>query len=552
MSTRQDRRTQVDRARTGPHPLLPLPVRRGALPWLGGNTPTGFRPKARTSRRQLVAGTAATAGLLLAQPGIARQGTPPPDLADLVRIDLTAEAKTLDPALTYDVDSWSVVHSIYDSLLQYDNEGELQPLLAESMELVDSTTLEFRLRPGITFHNGEPFNSRSVSFTLAHLTDPDTASQVAGNFAAISEVEEVDALTVRFHLSDPAPYLPAQIAFWLAMLPPDYAADPANDFAANPIGTGPYRFVTWNRGESIAVSANPDYFGESPKGRPIADDVTFRFVPEGATRVADLLSGGTELIAGVPVDQLETVAAAGATISPVPVSGSAWVRIATDVEPFDDVRVRQALNYAVDVEAIIDALGGGFGEPLPNFFNATSLGHDPELDPYPYDPEKARELLAEAGVDDGFTTTMTVSNSDRAELGEAISGFLADVGISVEIEILEIARFNETWNDPTTPPLRLATWRGIFDPYTLLSLIVDDDGYLSRHENERVQALLDQAAVETDAEVRAGLYQAMGNVLHDEPAAIYLYSLTTIYGEAPDMPLWTPRADGLTIPTWQG
>ncbi|MGI8643539.1 MAG: hypothetical protein ACR2LS_05430, partial [Thermomicrobiales bacterium] len=164
---------------------------------------------------------------------------------------------------------------------------------------------------------------------------------------------------------------------------------------------------------------------------------------------------------------------------------------------------------------------------------------------------KARELLADAGLENGFATKMSVSSSDRAELAEAISGFLADVGVSVEIEVLEIGRFNQTWSDPATAPLRLATWRGIFDPYTLLSLIVADEGYLSRHSNDRVQSLLSQARGETDAKVRAELYRAAGDVLYEEPAAIYLYDLTTIYGEAPEMPLWTPRTDGFTIPTWQ-
>ncbi len=548
----RSRSHQDGQLRNSTHPLLPRQVhgRRASAEAVGETDVNGVLRR-RVDRRRLVVGGAATAGFLMARPVLASQGTPVPDLADLVRIDLTAEPDTLDPALTYDVDSWSVVHSVYDSLLQYDNEGQLQPLLAESMEWIDGTTLEFQLRSGISFHNGEPFDSRSVAFTVAHILDSATASQVAGNFAAISEVEEVDPQTVRFHLSDPAPYLPAQIAFWLAMLPPDYAADPANDFAANPVGTGPYRFASWNRGESVDVEVNPDYFAASPKGRPIAQRVAFRFVPEGATRVADLRSGGAELIVGVPVDLLETIAAEGATITPEPVSGSAWVRIATDVEPFGDVRVRQALNYAVDVDAIIDALGGGFGERLPDFFNATSMGYDADLKPYPYDPDKARELLAEAGLADGFSTKMSVSSSDRAELAEAISGFLADVGVSVEIEILDIARFNQSWTDPATGPLRLATWRGIFDPYTLMSLVVANEGFLSRHKNDRLQSLLDQAAVETDNTLRGELYRAAGNVLRDEPAAIYLYELTTIYGAAPSMPLWTPRADGITIPTWQ-
>ncbi|HEV2109609.1 MAG TPA: ABC transporter substrate-binding protein, partial [Thermomicrobiales bacterium] len=401
------------------------------------------------------------------------------------------------------------------------------------------------------FHNGEPFDSRSVAFTVAHLLDPETASQVAANFQVIKDIEEIDPLTVRFLLSEPAPYLPAQIAFWLAMLPPDYAADVASDFAANPVGTGPYRFLEWNRGESVELEAYEEYFVESPKGQPVARQAVFRFVPEGATRVADLRSGGADLITGVPVDQVETIRSDGGTVTPVPVSGSAWVRIATDVAPFDDVRVRQALNYAIDVRAIIDALAGGFGQRLPNFFDPTSMGYDPSLAPYPYDPERAKALLAEAGLGDGFTTTLTVSNSDRTELAEAIGGFLAEVGITVEIEVVEIARFNETWADPEAAPLRLASWRGIFDPYTLLSLVIANTGYLSRHENDKVQALMDQAAVETDEAARAALYREVGQVLHEEPAAIYLYDLTALYGESPDMPAWTPRPDAFTIPTHQ-
>jgi peptide/nickel transport system substrate-binding protein len=505
---------------------------------------------ARLTRRHLIGGVGAgTLGLAVGRTGSAYQGTPAAGNAARIRIDLGGEPQTLDPALTYDVDSWSVVHSIYDSLLQYDEEGQIQPLLAESMTLVDPTTLEFQLRTGISFHNGEPFDSRSVVFTVKHLLDPGTASQVAGNFQAISEVQELDDFTVRFLLSEPAPYLPAQIAFWLAMLPPDYAADPANDFAANPVGTGPYRFGAWNRGESVDLEANEDYFTASPKGQPVAQRATFRFVPEGATRVADLRSGGADLITGVPVDQVETIRSDGGTVTPVPVSGSTWVRIATDVAPFDDVRVRRALNYAVDVRAIIDALAGGFGQRLPNFFDPTSMGYDASLAPYDYDPDRARALLEEAGLEDGFETVLAVSSTDRAAIAEAIAGYLSEVGITATVEVLDLARFNETWADPEAAPLRLASWRGIFDPYTLLSLIVANEVYLSRYENDKVQALLDEAAIETDEEARAKLYRMLGELLHEEPAAIYLYDLTALYGESPDMPAWTPRPDGFTIPT---
>ncbi|MDQ3512799.1 MAG: ABC transporter substrate-binding protein, partial [Chloroflexota bacterium] len=329
-------------------------------------------PLALTRRRLL--GCLGAAGLVGLPGSTFAQGTPvsTPDLAaptlvERVRIDLTAEPPTLDPALTYAVDGWSVVHSIYDTLVGFDADGTLRPSLAETMTWVDPTTLEFVLRPGITFHNGEPLDSRAVALSAARLVDPALGSQVAGNFAVIEEVREVDALTVRFHLSGPAPYLPAQMAVWLAIVPPVYATDPANDLGGAPVGTGPYRFVAWQRGERVELAANQDYALGAVKGFPIAAAAEFRFLPDGATRVADLRSGAVDLVTEVPADQVEAIEGDGGTILPVAVSGSTFVRIATDVAPFDDPRVRRALNHAVDTRAIVDALLGGFGQPLASF-----------------------------------------------------------------------------------------------------------------------------------------------------------------------------------------
>ncbi|HEU0116669.1 MAG TPA: ABC transporter substrate-binding protein, partial [Thermomicrobiales bacterium] len=338
----------------------------------------------RTTRRSVIGGMgigAAAAALPAAWgrvPLARAQATPgaPAALAPAMTIDLAAEPPTLDPALVYDNDGWSVIHSIYDSLVQYGPGGDLQPLLAESLIPLDPKTYEIKLRQGIVFHNGEPFDAGAVSFSVAHILDPKTKSQVAQNFAIIEKVDEIDPHTVQLRLSAPAPWLPGQMAAWLCMLPPKYAADPANDFANRPVGTGPYRFVNWERGAKVELAANPDYPALSPKGRPTAAKVAFRFVPEGSTRVADLLARTADLIRSVPVDQAPAVAHAGEVITE-PISGSAWVRIATDVAPFDDVRVRQALNYAIDVDSIVQALLDGNGQRLANFFVPGGLGYDP-------------------------------------------------------------------------------------------------------------------------------------------------------------------------------
>lgn len=475
------------------------------------------------------------------------------DQASLV-IDLATEPGALDPATTYDADGWSVIHSIYDSLVQYGPQGELEPLLAESFTLEDPLTYRVKLREGITFHNGEPLDARAIAFSIAHIMDEGTGSQVAGNFAVISEVVEVDELTADLKLSAPAPWLPEQIAAWLAILPPGYASE--NDFVASPVGTGPYRFESSSPGDRITLLANETYFAESPKGQPVAAQVDYRFVADATTRVADLLSGTADVVRGVPFDQIGAVEGNGGQVLQAPIAGCAFIRIPTDVEPFSDVRVRQALNYAVDVQLIIDALLAGSGERLPNLFVPNGLGYDPALDAYAYDPDRARELLAEAGYPDGFDTAIDSTVTEREDIVQAIAGQLGDVGVRTTVNRLELALFNsgDYWlgTDPAASPLRFATWRPLFDPHTLLSLVVSNTGFLSRHDNPTIQVLLDAFATEPDPEARAEKGKELGVALFQEPAAIYLYSLTSTIGVDDQAPEFTLRQDDYLIATLRG
>jgi len=469
-------------------------------------------------------------------------------------IDLSSEPDTLDPALTYAPTGWSIVHSVYDSLLQFDNDGNLELLLAERWEWTSPTTIAVTLRPGITFHNGEPLTSAAVKFSLEHLTAEETASQVRANFAVIESLTEIDELNFELTLSQPAPWLPAQVAAWLAVLPPEYAA--SNDFARNPVGTGPYVFGGWSAGEEIALTVNEHYFTDSPKGVPIADAVTYRFVPDATTRVADLLSGNAQLVQGVPVDQVSAVEAGGQQAIAQQVSGSVFVRVPNTVEPFTDPQVRAALNFAVDVPTIVDALLGGNGAPLANVFVPSSIGYDANLSPYAYDPDMAKELLAAAGYPDGFSTTMDVSATERLDIAQAVAGMLGEVGIEVEVTQKELAVFNapDQWSGAAADAadLRLISWRPLFDPYTLLSLMFSNTGFLSRFDDPTTQELIDRFANEPDPALRASIGRELGKQMHDNPAAIYLYDLTAIYGVAEGTPPWSPRADEYLIATYRG
>lgn len=507
-----------------------------------------LNPQPATLNRRLLlrSATAGAAGLTLAPPLLARAQVEP---ADELVIDLASEPDTLDPVLTYTPDGWSIVHALYDAPVQYNAAGQMELLAAESLAFPSDTSLEITLRPGRRFHDGAPLTAASIKAGYDHLMASD--SQIKGNFATIASVEVVDDVTARLHLAAPSPWLPAQIAVWLVCLPP--SAVEAGTVGDAPVGTGPYRFVSWERGSELVLEANPDYPADGPKGQPIARTVRYRFVGDASTRVADLLSGSAHLVRAVPVDQVASVADGGARVVAQPVSGNAWIRIPTDVAPFSDVRVRRALNHAVDVQAIIEALLGGNGRRLANLFVPNGLGYDEALAPIPYDPDLARSLLAEAGASDGFATRLAYATSERKDILEAVAAMLAEVGVDVELVGQEPATFNGEWTDPEAPPLRFATWRPMVDPFNLLNLVVSapsaTGGFLSRHVNPELQPLIDAAAVETDPAARADRYRELGVRMNEQPAAVYLWDLTALYGVSETAAAWTPRPDDFILPT---
>jgi peptide/nickel transport system substrate-binding protein len=239
-----------------------------------------------------------------------------------------------------------------------------------------------------------------------------------------------------------------------------------------------------------------------------------------------------------------------------PVSGSTFVRVPNTIEPFTDPQVRVAMNFAVDVPTIVDALLAEYGAPLANLFVPSSIGYDANLSPYAYDPDMAKQLLAEAGFADGFSTSMDVSSTERLDIAQAIVAQLGEVGIEVDLVQKELAVFNapDQWTGAAedASDLRLISWRPLFDPYTLLSLMFSNTGFLSRFDDPTIQGLIDAFSTEADPDARAAIGRELGKEMHDNPAAIYLYELTAIYGVAEGTPPWSPRADEYLIATYRG
>jgi peptide/nickel transport system substrate-binding protein len=474
--------------------------------------------------------------------------TPAGDNIESLAIDMVGGPDYLDPALARSPRDWSIVHSIFDSIVHLSETGEIVPLAAETVTQVDELTLEVVLREGLSFHDGTPVQSDAIRRGIEWVQQSE--GPAAGNFGVIASVEEVDTLTARIVTAKPAAWLLSQLAVWHLLFPESMTTELFN---TAPVGSGPYQFVSRSASADIVLERNPDYAWPSPKGTPIAETVTYRFVPESVTRIADLASGQANIIQEVPIDQHEAVSEAGAIVVETSILGLSMLRIATDTAPFDNPLVCQALNHAIDAETIAQQLVSSEAHRIASLFpDARGIGFDPDLQPFSYDPDRARQLLTEAGYEDGFEIDFQYVSSERDDLISAISDQFADVGITITPVATDLATFNSQWKDPAAAPLRFVSWRPMFDPHTLLSLLFLSTGPLSRYVNPDADAIINAAAEDTNPESRAQRYRELAALMQEQPGAVYLWNLTATFGVDESAAQWTPRADEYVIATSTG
>jgi peptide/nickel transport system substrate-binding protein len=487
-------------------------------------------------------------------------------------IDTTAEAESLDPALVTQFSGNSIMNSVFDSLIERDYTGALVPMLAESWSFPDPSTIEFKLRQGVVFQNGEPFNAASVKFSIERLLDPALSSPLAGGWPkafqlqptpsgpATGSIEIVDDYTVRFHLAQPDATIFDALATSGAMLPPQYySQNPEDVLSTKPVGSGPFTFVESVRDDHTTLARNPSYWGvDTYKGTPLVPTVVFRPVPDAGTRMADLLNGTADMIFDVSPDDLSTLRGrAGDGFQVVTGNASAKLQFveflpkkATD--PLADRRVRQALNHAVNVEAIVTNLFNGLGTRQSSPILTEALGYDPSVPAYDYTPTFAKQLLADAGYPNGFSTTMDLSSSDNRSEALAVIGQLQQVGVTVQPNTLELATFNTNWTQDKSSDLRFARWGGLQDPAVFLNFTTVCGGYLADQFacDKDATTLAQQAATTLDPSVRAGLYSRVARLLNDDPMGIYLANDVSIYGVGPRVSGWRgPTGRDFLIPT---
>jgi len=457
--------------------------------------------------------------------------TSSPRPSGTLTVGLSADAESMDPFYVNQAAGWSVVHALFDHLIDRDFESNLVPGLAESWKVVGERTLEFSLRQGVIFHNGEPFDAEAVKFSVERMLVAEDAPN-RSKFTSIDGVEIVDRYTVRLLLNQPDGTLFDSLTSRLAILPPQYFAEVgAEGFARAPVGSGPFQFVEWVPDDHVTLAANEAYWEGSYKGQPQVERVILRPIPEAATRLAELQTGGIDIMQDLSTDQIATVESAGLKVVADETYQLAYVLFVTEDEslPTHDVRVRRALNYAVDVDAIIENLLGGYGSRIASPIGPGYLGYNPDVTPYPYDPERAVALLAEAGYPAGFATVMDISTTDRTDTAEAVAGQLAQVGVDVTIRSFDIGQFNQNWMERTQSPFWRARWGNTPDPQSI-GLFASCTGWISRYCNQEVTALLEAAQATMDQEERAALYSEASQLMHDDPLGIYLWTSTQIYG----------------------
>ena len=451
-----------------------------------------------------------------------------------------AEPKSLDPATVTAVNDFRILMNLYDGLVRYkDGTLEVEPALANSWTISDDgMTYTFELRSDVAFHDGTALDAEAVKFNFDRMLDENHPYHDTGPFplsfffSAIENVEAVDADTVSFTLNAPyAPFL-SNLAYPTGLIASPAAIQKSGaEFGRNPVGTGAFKFESWKANESVILLRNDNYWD----GTAGTEAVVFRPITDGNTRVAEMLSGGIDMMVEVPPVSLSRFS--GSEFSIVEQAGPhVWFLILNAKEgPFSNKLVRQAANYAINKKAIVEDVLEGTAAiaagPTPPAF---AWAYNEELEPYPYDPDKAKALLNEAGVSDAkLTFYVTQGGSgmlDPVAMGTAIQADLAAVGFDVEIQTFEWNTFlgevnpglegkadmaEMAWmtNDPDTLPylaLRTEAWpeKGGFN-----------SGYYS---NPKVDELLEAARSSVDQSERARLYREMQEIVRDDAPWVFV------------------------------
>ena len=452
----------------------------------------------------------------------------------------------LDPDMHRENPSNNVILHIYDSLVERDQDERIQPDLAESWKIINDTTVEFKLRQGVKFSNGEPFNAAVVKYNFERVAGlmPDAKKTLnARDYKSIKGVNIIDDYTVQIVTQHPDPLLLSYVA-QKYMVPIEYTKkDDFKALSSKPIGTGPYTLKSWMKGSELVLAANKNYW----KGAPKIDEVVFRPIPEDATRIAELKVGAVDIIANLKPDNVPEVEAMDdLTVKYAPSARVAMVFMNAEMDKLKDPRVRQAVNYALDVPSLIKNVMGGNAYRVSTVAPKSFVGWDPQEKFYEYDPLKAKQLLADAGYPDGFDATILTPRGrylNDVAACEAIAGMLTAVGIKTKVEAVEFGVFAKRTQAHDMPEFMYAAWgNNHFDVWDTIKTCVRSGAMFSWYKNEKVDENIDNAAQTVEPQKHSEYLQLALREMWSDPPFGYLYQQRDIYG-VNNRVVWEPRSD---------
>jgi len=458
---------------------------------------------------------------------------------------------TLDPHQNGVIAQESVMRNMYEALVVASADLKtVEPQLATEWQRIDDLTMQFKLRQNVKFHNGEEFDAEAVKASFARMLNPDTKAPMLGSYNIIDRVDIVDKYTINIVTKKPDPVLLRRLSGMHTdiMAPKFITSASAADIATKPSGTGPYRFVSWVKDGDLIMEANPDYWGPQPKVKK----AIIRSIPETGTRVSALLAGDVDVIAAVSPDDVDRInQSAKATALPVQGNRIMYWAMGVASPPTSNKLVRQAINYAANIDGIIKTVLKGGGYRRATVINPWHTGYSADVQPYPYDPEKAKALLVEAGYPNGCDVNMNLVAGrvvKDKEVGEAIAGELAKVNIRAKITWLEFGNYVTLSSAGKLDGIIFASWGNVMQDadQAMMGLFHTTSGvaksYQNGYSNPKLDAIIEQARSELDQAKRVDLYTQAQKILLDDAPGIFGYSIQDIYA-ANNRIAWQPRSD---------
>ena len=467
--------------------------------------------------------------------------------AQTITVAMGADPVTFDLHNTNDQPTSQISRQIYDTLVVQNENLEIEPGLAESWEAVSDTSWVFNIRQGVTWHNGDAFTAHDVVWTYDRFVS--LPAQSAFLLASVESVTAVDDYTVQIDLAYPfAPILNHLAHSSLGIMNGSVVEAAGADYGTSVVvGTGPFVFDSWQTADRVVLQRNDNWWG----GDVLPQTLVFRPIPDGTVRGIEVETGGVDIAYTLPPSAARSAEnAAGVHLSAVRTLSTAYIGFNTEKPPFNNPLVRQAINHAVDVDLIAEVVYTGQAQRATSPISSDVFGANQELEPYTYDPELARQLLAEAGLEGGFSTSIwTNDNPQRVEIAQIVQAELANIGIQVDVQVVEWG----TYLDDTAAGLHdmfilgWVTVTGDAD-YGLYALFHSTQfgapGNRTFYANDRVDELLDAARVATDPDERVALYAEAQEIIQEDAPWIFLIVTTEEHGVSDAVSGFTPHPAG--------